>query len=411
MLELEAEIQRRIQAKGRITFAEFMDLALFWPRGGYYASPDRIGAAGDFYTAPGAHPAFGALLAVQLHQMWQDLDRPRLFHVVEMGAGGGLLCRDILTYSANLPDDFVDSLRYLCLDRHATPGQEASLKPPLRARAQRLAATDLPLKGIVGCFLSNELVDSFPVHEVVVRDGKLQEVHVTLRDGALAETLDEPSTLLLQQRLDSLGVSLPDGYRTEINLAQEPWMAGVAAALERGFVLTIDYGYTAADYYSPRRSRGTLTCYYRHTQTNNPYVRIGRQDMTAHVEFTSLANVGAAHGLDTLGLVSQERFLSNLGLGQWVSQLRTLGLRPTQLQANRMGMLELVQPEGFGRFKVLAQAKGVNAPRLWGLEGGADLSGLPVPLREERHMPLLEGKYPHEAQEFEAWWPFDKERG
>ncbi|MDP3061666.1 MAG: hypothetical protein Q8O40_00425, partial [Chloroflexota bacterium] len=121
-----------------------------------------------------------------------------------------------------------------------------------------------------------------------------------------------------------------------------------------------------------------------------------------------LARAGAAHGLQTLGLVSQESYLTNLGRGQWVSRLRELGLRPAQLQANRMGMLELVQPEGFGRFKVLAQAKGVEAPRLWGLEGGADLAGLPAPLRSETHMPLLEGKYPHEAQPFEAWWPFDK---
>jgi SAM-dependent MidA family methyltransferase len=179
--------------------------------------------------------------------------------------------------------------------------------------------------------------------------------------------------------------------------------------LERGYVLTIDYGYTAADYYSPARSRGTLTCYYRHTQMNNPYVRIGRQDMTAHAEFTSLARAGAAHGLQPVGLVSQEQFLTNLGLGQWTARLRELGLRPAQLQANRMGMLELVQPEGFGRFKVMAQAKGVEESPLWGLSGGTELTGLPVPLRTLGHMPLLEGKYPHEAQEFEAWWPFDKE--
>ncbi len=400
-----------------------MELALFWPNGGYYTSPERIGAEGDYFTAPGAHPAFGALIAVQFYQMWDLLGRPRRFDVVEMGAGGGLLCHDVMAYAGNLPDGFAESMRYLCLDRYAAAGAEAALPPEARQRVQRLATADVPVRGVTGCFLSNELVDAFPVHVIEARGGDLQEVYVTLGDGKprpnvspvgwgkLVETLGEPSTPLIQARLDALGVSLPEGYRTEVNLGIDPWMAQVAEALERGFVLTIDYGYPASEYYSPARKRGTLTCYYRHTQSNDALARPGRQDITAQVDFTSVARAGEAHRLATLGLVTQEQFLGNLGLGGFLSRLRGLGLRPRDAQANRMGMTELATAEGFGRFKVLAQAKGVESPKLWGIEGGMSRldRDLPVPLLTPRHMPLMAGKYPDE--EVEVGWPWGEEHG
>ncbi len=417
MRRVEEEVRQRIAQKGRLTFAEFMELALFWPSGGYYSSPERVGARGDYYTAPGAHPAFGALLCLQLYQMWELLGQPRPFWVVEMGAGDGLLCLAVMQASASMPGEFASSLRYLCLDRWPRRGYEAGLRQELAGRVDRLASETLPLNGVVGCFLSNELLDSFPVHRVTVKDGRLQEVYVTLQDGDFVEQMGELSSPRLEERARRLGLSLPEGHVVEINLALEEWVAGLAWALERGFVLTIDYGHTASELYSPRRPRGTLTCYYQHVQVSNPYQRIGRQDMTAHVDFTSVVEYGRAHGLDALALTTQGRFLANLGLGVWLSRLARMGLRQRELQANRMGMLELARPGGMGDFKVLVQGKAVDvsARRLWGLGEGekpAFVEDLPVPLLAPQHMPLLEGRYPHwGGQWLETWTLSEGEKG
>ena len=401
-MDVESEIVRRIRERGRITFAEFMELALFWPRGGYYSNPDNIGAEGDFYTAPGAHPAFGALLCVQVFQMWQLLDCPSTLWLVEMGAGSGLLCHDVIGYATHISPEFAKSLRYLCLDRHSSPGVESQLPSKSRGNVERLAAQSVPLRGVVaGCFLSNELVDSLPVHKVAMDGGGLKEIFVTLEDGKLVEVPDSPSTPALEERLDSLGISLTEGFSTEINLAMQPWMEGVSSALERGFLLTVDYGHPATELYSPSRRRGTLTCFYRHTQTDNPYLRIGRQDITAQVDFTSMVEVGKSHGLEPLGLNTQREFLHGLGLRRLMARLPASGLRQREVEANRLGMLDIVRPGGLGEFKVLAQGKGVESPSLWGFEPSPSheleemLDRLPLPLLTPLHMPLLEGRYPH----------------
>lgn len=406
-MSAEGEIRRRIRERGSIAFAEFMDLTLFWPHGGYYLGPERVGPAGDYYTSPLAHPAFGALLAVQLLQMWQLLARPSPFTVVELGAGNGLLGRDLVAYSAHLPAEFHRSLRYLCLDRRAAPGVERDLPGE-----GRLATASVPLRGIRGCFLSNEFLDAFPVHQVTVRQGRLQEVYVTLNGEELAETLAEPSTPELAARLEGLGIALAEGQTAEINLGLEGWAGEVAAALEAGFVLTIDYGQPAEVLYSSeRRRRGTLTTFYRHAQTDAPFRHIGHQDITAQVDFTSVADAGRRVGLEVLGSNTQRQFLLNLGLGDWQRRLASLGLPYRQAQANRTGMLDLVRPGGLGNFTVLAKGKNVALPTLWGfypsLEAPALAAELPVPLLTAEHLPLLEGRYPQADLEFEVenLWP------
>lgn len=403
----EGEIRRRIGQMGAITFAEFMEVALFWPQGGYYLGPERSGPSGDYYTSSMAHPAFGAVLAVQLYQMWSLLGHPDPFTVVELGAGNGSLCRDLVTYAHHLPPQFARALQYICLERRAAAGIERDLHSDVGApHVNRLAAAGIPLRGIRGCFLSNEFLDSFPVHRVTLCQGKLREVYVTLRGEELAETLGEYSTPALAARLAGLGIQLAEGQSAEINLGLDGWAEEVAAALEAGFVLTIDYGHSAAELYSSaRRPRGTLTTFYRHVQTDAPLRRIGRQDITAQVDFTSVANAGRRVGLEVLGYTSQRGFLGNLGLGEWQQLLASLGLSPRQLQANRAGMLDLARPGGLGDFKVLAQGKGVGQPELWGFNSSAEASalvaGLPVPLLAEHHLRLLEGRYPHMGLELE----------
>jgi len=381
--------------------------------------PEPIGASGDYYTSPMAHPAFGALLAHQLFQMWQLLNCPAKFTVVETGAGNGLLCHDVVAHSAHLPPEFRRSLRYICLDRRPAPGVENSLAEtdgmPLVARA---AASGLPLQAFVGCVLSNEFLDSFPVHQVTVRSGSLQEVYVGLRGEDLVEIIGESSTTALAARLVDLGIEMAEGQTAEINLGLDRWAQQVVAALDTGFVLTIDYGHRAEELYSPeRRHRGTLTTFHRHTQTDAPFRHIGRQDITAQVDFTSVVNAGRRAGLEVLGFSTQGQFLSSLGLDHFRRRLASLDLPDSIIQSNRAGMLDLARPGGLGDFKVLAQGKGVGQPDLWGFgpaaeaapgfaKGAAELAEqLPVPLLTQQHISVLAGRYPHAAAEIEGHGP------
>jgi len=400
-MNAESEVRRRINEYGKITFAEFMSVALYWSHGGYYTSREPVGADGDYYTSPAVHPAFGALLAVQLFQMWQEMDSPSTFTILELGAGNGLLCRDITAYAKQLPQGFDSALRYVCLDRRipdpiekGTPGTD------------RVMADGLPFHGIQGCILSNEYLDAFPVHQVTMTADGLQEVFVSLDGDDLVEVLGEPSDADLAGRLDDLGITLTEGQTAEINLDLERWANDAAGALERGYVLTIDYGRTAPDLYDSNvRHRGTLVTYHQHVQTDASLTMIGRQDITAQVDFTATAWAGEKAGLDTLGFVTQREFLSHLNLGILQQHLSNHSLSPRQLQANRAGILDLARPGGLGDFRVLIQGKGVGIKKLWGLEQSDDCSalfeGLPAPLLTGQHISLPDGRYSGGETEFE----------
>ena len=407
----ETEIRRRIRETGPIPFAEFMELALYWPTGGYYAGRPAaaapFGPAGDYYTSPMAHPVFGALLAIQLYQGWQLLDYPHPFIVVELGAGSGLLSRDIAAAAAQLPNGFGNGLRYLCLDRcnAADSADETGA-----AGLARITAAGLPLRGLRGVILSNELLDAFPVHQVKMEGGQLREVYIAINDsGNLTETLAAPSTPALAARLEELNIHLAEGQIAEINLQLEDWAENAAAALAAGFVLTIDYGRPAAELYDNQlRPRGTLTAYYRHTQTDAPLRNIGRQDLTAQVDFTAVVNAGRRAGLTPLNFATQGQFLRNLGLDSFRRRLAALPLSRRELAANRAGLAALANPIGMGAFKVLAQGKGIGQPDLWGFAPAAAAAELaatmPVPLLTDRHIALLSGWPAAGAGEFELAW-------
>lgn len=401
----ERTIRRRIRQQGSITFAEFMQTALYHPVDGYYTSEKPFGAAGDYYTSPAVHPAFGALLAIQLYGMWRCLGKPSEFAVVEMGAGNGILARDISSFATQLPDRFAECLTYICVDRYALRHEEAALDSAA-SRMEWLRAEALPLRGVVGCFISNELIDAFPVHRFQIVDGKVREIYVSLDgDGEFVEALDEPSTPLIEERLGELGFPLEDGHRGEVSLQVKPWLGEVARALARGFVLTIDYGYEAAELYSARRRFGTLQTYYRHTEGSSPYQRVGRQDLTAHVDFSLLQSVGRAAGLNSVAYTTQAELLDNLGIRDMMEQVRSANISRHERSANVVGLRELLKPEGLGGFKVLIQEKATTAT-LESQVGSRDAGWgeLPVPLLSSRHMPLMEGRYPHTSSETPALW-------
>ncbi|MBI4201871.1 MAG: SAM-dependent methyltransferase [Chloroflexi bacterium] len=398
---LQLDLARRIRQQGPISFALFMELALYWPHGGYYAQPRSPGQ--DFFTAPAAHPAFGALITLQIEEMWLAMGSPPIFVVAEPGAGWGHLAHDIPAYAKALAPAFAAALRYIALDRAPQPSGRIS---PLAAWVK---ASGLPLRGLTGCILSNELFDALPVHRVVQRDGKLQEIFVTLDHGQFTGEEGDPSTPALAQRLAAEGIALVEGQRAEVCLALEMWLADAAQALEHGFILTFDYGYPAQQLYAPARMGGALRCYYQHTVSASPYDYPGGQDITAHVDFTALQAIGQRHGLVSYPLTSQGRFLRNLGLGEFHRRLVGAGLPQSQRDANRMAMLEVVRPGGMGDFKVLVQRKGIPEVSLTGLAGLSlawkeRLAALPLPLLGDHHLAILAARYPHAAQSYDSLW-------
>jgi SAM-dependent MidA family methyltransferase len=373
-----------------MTFAEFMDLALYQPQHGYYATKGRtIGTAGDFFTSPHLGVDFGELLATQFIQMWEFLGYPEPFTLVEMGAGQGLLASDVLRYFQQVEPKLLRSLEYIIVER-ATPmiaAQQQQLQDLVTAGVQLSwrSLAEIPSNSITGCVFSNELVDALPVHQVAIVANELQEVYVTAAPNTLGqvefkEVLADLSTQRLADYFPFVGVELPsihypDRYRTEVNLAALDWISAVGDRLQCGYVLTIDYGYSSDRYYSPRRSEGTLQCYYHHAHHSDPYCHVGEQDITAHVDFTALQRQGDTCGLRAEGLTKQGLFLMALGLGDRIADLRnSTAIAAEAMQAvlqRRDGLQRLLAPApmGLGDFGVLVQSKGLdsNTPMLRGL--------------------------------------------
>ena len=386
---VDQEIRALIQKHGRITFAQFMQACLYSPHGGFYSSRgNRIST--HFGTSPTSHPVFGALITRQLEQMWHLLGDPPVFHVLEVGSGDGALAQSIVQACGRMAPRLAQVLYYVAADYEprwlpspdhpfdwdngtgdgmspatvSAEGRQLNGAPsPSRRDAllgvQRVKAEGLQaFRNVVGCILCNELIDNFPVHRFAIQGGRVKEVFVTLAGGTLTEVLDEPSSPRIEERLTSFGVSLTEGYRGEVNLAMEDWTGQLAQAIDRGFILTIDYGQLATDLYSHQNNQGTLVCYHRHVVSSDPYQHIGHQDITCQVDFTSLMRLGDRHGLTTVGYALQRQFLTNLGFSSCLDALQTPGLSAARTALSRMAMMTLVDPDEYGDFKVLAQAKG-----------------------------------------------------
>ncbi|SLM47807.1 conserved protein of unknown function [Nitrospira japonica] len=370
--QLTAAIVSEIEAAGPMPFVRFMDLALYHPQYGYYMRPpeagtERIGWSGDFYTSSDVHPILGQALAKQAEQIDAFLGYPDPFTVVEMGPGKGLLAKHFLSAChARGSGTLQRRLRYVLIER--SPAMRAIQQQHLQPWLERdglvswLEDIDsLPHDGTVGLLFSNELIDAFPVHRVEVSGGVLKECFVDYRDGRFVECLLPLSNPALAEYLTRLGLILPDGYRTEINLRARDWMASVAGSLSRGAVLTIDYGHSAQDLYGPDRARGTLLCYRSQLTSEDPYTMVGLQDMTTHVDFTSLALAGQEAGLSLTGFTNQMSFLMGLGVEEMIGRLEPES--PEFFAA-----LHLLQPHGMGRtFKILVQHKAMTDPQLDGL--------------------------------------------
>ena len=349
-----------------------MDLALYDPEFGYYArAAQRSGRAGDFFTSVDVGSLFGELLEVQLAEIFQILDlRFKSFDLVEAGAGNGRLSADILRAAKAHHPDFYDAIRLHLVE--ASTVARAAQAATLGDVAERLASSGPALPdSFEGVLIANELLDALPVHQVVMREDGLREVYVTTTDER--STNDErlvtregpPSTPELAAYLARLGVTLEPGWRAEINLNAVAWIRTAAQRLRRGFIILIDYGHEARELYSPTHSTGTLTTFTKHrsggpegSQDTPAWLQQpGNQDLTAHVDFTSVRAAAEAEGLTTLGFLDQTYLLMGLldGLADPQSALRNPQLKTLML------------PGGIGStHKVLLLGKGVGTPPLRG---------------------------------------------
>ena len=352
----------------QITFAQYMALVLYHQQYGYYTARVSIGSQGDFFTASSLGSDFGQLLAVQLMQMWHNLGCPNPFYVVEMGAGNGELAQDILNYFQGTEhQSFFKALKYIIIERspNLIKQQQERLKSWRNFDLTWQNWSDLATESIEGCFFSNELVDAFPVHLVQKEGQKLKEVYLGVQDRELTEIIDRISTEKLTQYFERVGVDLsqqqyPEGYRTEVNLQALDWLETVATKLKRGYVLTIDYGYSAEKYYLPSRNQGTLQCYYQHRRHNNPYANLGYQDITAHVNFTALELYGELYNLHKIGFTQQGLFLMALGLGDRLNELSSGQFSISEIFKRRDALHQLIDPTGLGGYGVLIQVKNLT---------------------------------------------------
>ncbi len=349
-------IAERIGREGPISFRDYMDLALYHPVHGYYVACDP---ARDYQTSPRVHPVFGAAIGRLLSEMWDLLDRPSRFQVFEAGAGDGRLAADVLRWLSTSRPDAFEALSYSLQDPSYAHGDAFSRveRVGLPLDLVRVAET-LPAPGsITGVIFSNELLDAFPVHRVRVEGGRLEEMLVGLEDGGLVETWSEPPAEV-RCYFERLGLLPGEGCQAEVNLDALEWTRAAAAALAHGYLLTLDYGYPAVELYASWRRQGTFLTFHRQTRGEGAFVRVGRQDMTASIDLTSVAAAGEEAGLRTLGVTTQARLLSTLGVSGALSRPPAAGDIEAFYQLRR-AVQELLDPAGLGRVQALLQGRGV----------------------------------------------------
>jgi SAM-dependent MidA family methyltransferase len=368
------KIDDLIRERGPLTVAAFMEHVLYDPDAGYYArAAQRSGRAGDFFTSVDVGPVFGELLEIQLAEMAAVLanehpynERSQGFDLVEAGAGNARLSADILRASRRRDPDLYERIRLHLVE--ASPSARDAQLAALGDMASRLEASGPSLPpSFEGVLLANELLDAFPVHQVVMRADGLREVYVDAADGRLVTREGPLSTPALAAYLDRLGIVLEPGWRTEINLRAVDWIREVGRCLRRGFVVLVDYGHDAAELYSATHAGGTLTTFSRHTMATGEsdgdtprwLMQPGEQDITAHVDFTSIRNAAEDAGLTTLGFLDQTYFLIALAEPSRFE-------RPDSFK-DRLALKTLLMPGGLGStHKVLILGKDVGTPPLAG---------------------------------------------
>lgn len=359
---LSEVIEEKIKREGPVSFRDFMEMSLYYPELGYYTSiNDKIGKNGDFYTSSDLTSIFGTMIGKQLEEMW-EIAGMEPFTIVEYGAGTGLLCHDILEYLKN-NRKLYNELNYCIIEK--SPVLRNKQKTHLHEKVSWYnSIRELP--AVTGCILANEVVDNFSVHRVVMKD-ELMEVFVDYKNGFIE--LLQPAKTELKDYFTELGISLSREFRTEINLEAIEWIQEIAACLQKGYVITIDYGYPSSELYRTCRSDGTLVCYNKHSINNDPYSAIGKQDITAHVNFSALDHWGLKYGLKPCGFTNQAAFLLSLGFGNCLMVMNEQLSGDVMAICRKQAFLKYTMLIDMGsKYKVLIQQKGLPKKELSGLK-------------------------------------------
>ena len=354
-LQLVELIRQQIHtAGGAISFHAFMQLALHAPGLGYYSAGSRkFGAEGDFITAPETSPLFARCLARAIQPVLASLPQAQL---LEVGAGSGRMAAGILQELARLHSS---PERYTILELSADLKQRQA--ETLQPYVERVTWLDNLPNNFSGIVLANELLDAMPVHRVAWQQGELCECYVAWQEDRFVWQLGPLSEPRLAARFETILAQLgdlPDGYVTEINLAAEDWIKTVGQQLHQGMLLLIDYGFARHEFYHPQRQQGTLMCHYRHRAHDDPLILVGLQDITAHVDFTAMADSALAAGLQVAGYTTQAHFLLGSGLTELVQQSDSDPIQQLEL-ANQIKRLTLPQEMG-ELFKVMALTKNLQ---------------------------------------------------
>ena len=370
--ELARIISGLIKDKGPITFAQFMELALYHPQLGYYRAGKEVwGGSGDYVTNADAGAVFTKLFARQIEQAWRELSCPDDFTLVEAGGGRGLILKGIARSLEEFYPALYDLIKLVVVelsDRHSfshLDGKAVDWYNDLKSVGKLTNAV----------IFTNELLDALPFHRVVgggqASGGALKELYVGIDDsdngsGGFIEIIGAPSSARLSEYFDSLDIVLAEGQETEVSLNGVDWIKEAGALLNSGFVVTIDYGFPARELFTPDRP-GTLLCHYRHTINDDPYSLIGQQDITAHVDFTSVVKAGRDSALELTGFTNQLSFLMGLGIAEELREVTGNAVNDLEAIRHNQSIKELIMPGGVGEnFKVLVQHKGIEAPSLSG---------------------------------------------
>ncbi|WP_268846534.1 class I SAM-dependent methyltransferase [Flavobacterium aestivum] len=354
-------IIEQIKNQGLMSFRDFMEMVLYYPELGYYNSKQNIiGAEGDFYTNASLSASFGVMLGRQIEEMWKNLGKKAL-RIIEYGAGTGLLCHDILDYLKNNADLYNDC-SYSIIEKSSSM-REIEKKHLHEKVSWHSSIQEIPQMNT--CILSNELVDNFAVHQVVMQD-QLMEVFVDYENG-FKEVL-QPANPTLLAYFEALNVTLPKGFRTEINLEATTWIKEIAQWLKKGYVITIDYGALSSEMYKINKCLGTLLCYNKHQINDNPYQFIGEQDITTHTNFSALKHWGSKYGLKYRGLVNQTSFLLGLGFKEYQDTMLKEKISNAKLALEESIINYRLLMDLGTKIKVLIQQKGVSDYPLSGLK-------------------------------------------
>ena len=351
--ELLSYVCQYIDTNGPISFHDYMQEALYSPGLGYYsAGATKFGYAGDFTTAPELTPLFGQTLARQCIDIFDTLSHP---DILEIGAGSGALAVSLLQalQTANrLPKNYyILDVSADCKQRQQEKIQaEIPELLPLVKWLDRLPET--PIQGII---LANEVLDAMPVHKFQLSNNKINEFYVNHHDQKLKWEILPSSNQALLNAVEHLEIKSPDAYESEINLVVSAWITGLSNSLEKGCILLIDYGFPRKEYYFPERHMGTLMCHYQHHAHTDPLILPGIQDITAHVDFTAVAEAAFMNGLTIAGYTHQAAFLASCGIHELMSKnTDQKNCIHTLMHPNEMGEL----------FKCIALTRDIDKPLL-----------------------------------------------